>query len=133
MVQEMEHEASMRVLVIDDETAAREGMALLLSDWGHEVISAGSLIEALRLLERAPDVIIADYRLRQGQTGIDAIHDIQAKWGSGIPSLIVTGDTAPERLREAQASGFAFMHKPVNAAKLRAFLRSVARHGNLAS
>jgi len=41
--------------------------------------------------------------------------------------MIVTGDTDPERLREAQASGNALMHKPTQPAKLRAYLRSVQR------
>jgi CheY-like chemotaxis protein len=108
-------------------------MVLLLGDWGHEVIAVGSLAEAVRDMQQPPDAIIADYRLREKNTGIEARQHLQSIWGTDIPSLIVTGDTAPERLREAQASGIAFMHKPVNAAKLRAFLRSVGRHGNLAS
>ncbi len=127
LLQQLENEPAMLVLVIDDELAVREAMTALLGNWGHEVVVVGSLAEALQATERAPDAIIADYRLREEHTGIEAIQKIHAAWGSDIPALIVTGDTAPERLREAQASGFAFMHKPVNAAKLRAFLRSAKR------
>ncbi len=128
--QAIEKEPAMRVLVIDDEAAIREGMTALLVNWGHQVAAVGSLTEALQAIELAPHAIIADYRLREAHTGIEAIQQIHAVWGSDIPALIITGDTAPERLREAQASGFAFMHKPVSPAKLRAFLRSVNRQSN---
>ena len=127
VMQFMENEPAMLVLVIDDEPSVRTAMTGLLNTWGHEVIVVDSLSEALQATNRPPDVIIADYRLANEQTGIEAIKGIQQLWGREIPSLIVTGDTAPERLREAQSSGYAFMHKPVNSAKLRAFLRSVSR------
>jgi signal transduction histidine kinase/CheY-like chemotaxis protein len=133
LVQQLENEPAMLVLVIDDELAVRESMTALLGNWGHEVVAVGSLTEAMQVIKRAPDAIIADYRLRESHTGIEAIQHIHEVWGSDIPSLIVTGDTAPERLREAQDSGFAFMHKPVNAAKMRAFLRSAGRQSSLPS
>lgn len=123
----IENERALQVLVIDDESSVREAMATLLGNWGHEVMAVSSLAEALQSVKRAPQAIIADYRLREDQTGIEAIRKLHETWGSTIPSLIITGDTAPERLREAQESGLAFMHKPVNAAKLRAFLRSASR------
>ncbi len=121
-------DAGKSVLVIDDETAVRDAMFVLLTQWGYEVLVAASPEEALLALQQAPDVIIADYRLREGQTGAEAIRRIHAAWGAHIPALIVTGDTAPERLREARASGFAFLHKPVEPAKLRAFLRNARLH-----
>jgi CheY-like chemotaxis protein/two-component sensor histidine kinase len=124
----IENEPRLLVLVIDDEVPIREAMTALLGNWGHDVVAAGSLANALQVIKRTPDAIIADYRLREGETGIEAIHRIHEIWGSDIPSLIVTGDTAPELLLEAQSSGIAFMHKPVYPAKLRAFLRSVSRH-----
>jgi CheY-like chemotaxis protein len=133
LVQQLENEPAMLVLVIDDELAVRESMTALLGNWGHEVVAVASLTDAMQVIKRAPDAIIADYRLRESHTGIEAIQRIHAVWGSDIPSLIVTGDTAPDRLREAQDSGFAFMHKPVNAAKMRAFLRSAGRQSSLPS
>ena len=41
--------------------------------------------------------------------------------------MLVTGDTAPDRLQEAQASGLLLLHKPVSRGKLRAAI------GNLMS
>ena len=133
VMQQLENESAMLVLVIDDESSVRVAMTALLGTWGHEVIAVSSLPAALQAIQRAPDVIIADYRLMQEKTGIEAIQSIHQFCGQEIPSLIVTGDTAPELLRETQSSGYAFMHKPVNSAKLRAFLRSASRHRNLSS
>ncbi len=116
-----------RVLVIDDEAAVREAMSVLLEDWGYDVTAAGSLDDALAQLESAPDVIVADYRLQEDQTGAAAIRALQQQFGADIPALIVTGDTAPERIAQAQDSGFALLHKPVPPAKLRAFLRTAGR------
>jgi two-component system, sensor histidine kinase len=117
-------ESALRVLVIDDEASVRDAMGVLLGDWGHEVIEAGSLEEAQHALERAPDVIVTDYRLRDEQTGVAAIQAIEARFGVRIPALIVTGDTHPDRIAQARSSGYALLHKPVAPAKLRAFIRS---------
>lgn len=121
--------SGMLVLVIDDEVNIREGMNTLLSQWGCELILAGSEDEAVELLRRdgvVPDVVIADYRLREEKTGIQAIRRIHAECGIDIPALIIAGDTAPERLREVAASGFPLFHKPVTPSQLRAFLHQSA-------
>jgi signal transduction histidine kinase/CheY-like chemotaxis protein len=115
------------VLVIDDERAICDAMALLIRGWGYEVLAIESAAEALRALARLPDAIIADYRLRDDKTGAEAVAAIRDAWGSRIPALIVTGDTAPERLRQAKESGFALLHKPVPPARLGAFLRNAIR------
>ena len=122
--------SGMRVLVIDDEIAVRVAMAAVLHGWGCVAILASSEDEAIQNLQgqMTPQVIITDYRLREGKTGADAIKRIHQELGAAIPALIITGDTAPERLHEAQASGHTLMHKPVQPAKLRAFLQRIQRH-----
>jgi CheY-like chemotaxis protein len=75
-----------------------------------------------------PELIIADYRLRADCTGSQAIDRVRREFGESIPAMIVTGDTDPERLREAQESGHILMNKPVPPARLRAFLRTVRRN-----
>ncbi len=117
----------MRVLVIDDEAEVRKAVESLLSEWGYAVIVAASAEAALNNLHTAPDVIIADYRLRENLTGVDAIRAVQSKWGSDIPALIITGDTGPEQLSTVNKSGFSLLHKPVQPGRLRAFLRQAAR------
>lgn len=119
----------MRIIVIDDEQAVRDGMQAVLENWGCVTILAGSEEEALEKLNdgNSPQLIIVDYRLRDGKNGAEAIENIQRKIGKKIPALIITGDTGPNRLREAEASGYTLMHKPVQPAKLRTYLRHVQR------
>lgn len=109
------------VLVIEDEPAGRIGMRSLLEQWGCRVAACGGGDEAELLLDQhAPDVdlIVADFRLRQHENGIDTVRRLRTRLGN-VPALLVTGDTAPERLREAQASGLPLLHKPVSAEKLK--------------
>jgi signal transduction histidine kinase len=116
------------VVVIDDELAIREATQTLLSGWGCDTLLADSGDAALATLTRAdrlPEVIIADYRLRDGKTGVEAVERLKASHGRNIPAIIITGDTAPDRLREAQASGYYLLHKPIAPAKLRALLSRI--------
>ena len=104
-----------RVLVIDDDESVRAGMRQLLSAWGCACDVADTIEEA-QALARAhpPDVVISDYRLRGQRTGAEAIAALRAEFGADLPALLITGDTAPERLREARASGVPLLHKPVS-------------------
>ena len=121
----------MVVLVIDDQAPVLQGMKALLGCWGCETILADSqeaAIAAIVKARRLPELIIADYRLRANCTGSQAIEAVRLECEESVPALIITGDTDPERLREAQASGHTLMNKPVPPARLRAFLRTVRRN-----
>jgi two-component system, sensor histidine kinase len=108
-----------RLLVVDDDETVREGMLHLLRDWGCECEAAESIEDALALARlHRPDIVICDYRLREQRTGVEAIAALRALLGESLPALLITGDTAPERLREAQASGIPLLHKPVSPGKL---------------
>ncbi|WP_049975982.1 PAS domain S-box protein [Azospirillum sp. B506] len=110
------------ILVIDDEAAILKALRLIIEGWDYEVLTATSEEEALSLLEgqlHAPDFIIADYRLRANCTGADAIRHIRTLYKRPVPSLIITGDTAPERLKEAEAHGLRLLHKPIQPSVLK--------------
>jgi signal transduction histidine kinase/CheY-like chemotaxis protein len=112
------------VLVLDDEPAVRTSMRTLLNAWGCRATVCSGLAEAERIVTgRADgiDVIVADLRLRQNESGIETVRALRGRLGE-VPALLVTGDTAPERLREAAASGLPLLHKPVFADALRAAL-----------
>ena len=116
------------VVVIDDEINVLEATESLLRMWGCDVVTGSDINEVLDKLQQhggVPDAIIADYRLRDKQTGIDAIKTIYAKFGDDIAAIIVTGDIAAERLREVNKAGLQVLHKPVAPARLRAFLRRI--------
>jgi two-component system, sensor histidine kinase len=111
------------IVVIDDELAIRNAMSALLAGWGHETIVVGSGDEAIRQLsicEQRPDLIICDYRLRDGENGIRVIERLRSEYNEAIPAMLITGDTAPDRLAEAKASSLLLLHKPVSNGKLRA-------------
>ncbi|HYH19477.1 MAG TPA: PAS domain S-box protein [Azospirillum sp.] len=104
------------IVLIDDEPVVLSSLRALLMGWGYEVVAATSAAEAVALLRawpKPPSIILADYRLREGHTGTEAIRDLCQLYHQVIPSIIITGDTAPERLREAEASGISVLHKPV--------------------
>ncbi|MCH8181162.1 MAG: hybrid sensor histidine kinase/response regulator [Proteobacteria bacterium] len=119
----------LRVLLIEDDEVVLAAMLDLLVAWGCRCEGAGTLDEALgRLDVFTPHLVVADYRLREHRTGVQAIaavrEALRLDGGAEIGALIVTGDTAPERLREAHASGLQLLHKPVPAEQLRAALLS---------
>ena len=117
------------IVAIDDEPMQLKAMQQLFARWGAEVIGAASTAEALaRVIERGrmPDVIVADYRLREDTTGVEAIVTLRAGLERTIPGVILTGDTEPARLREAEASGFELLHKPVDTTRLLATLTRMA-------
>ena len=105
--------AGLTVLVIDDERSVRLGMRVLLEELGCHYVEACTVEEATRQAkESKPDVVLADMRLRNGETGIGAIDSIVAAIGP-TPSLLISGDTAPDRLQEATRAGIKLLHKPV--------------------
>ena len=73
-----------------------------------------------------PDLIICDYRLRGGENGIEVIDRLRSEYNKPIAAMLITGDTAENRLVEAQASGLLLLHKPVSNSKLRAAIANLA-------
>lgn len=107
------------LLVIDDDEAVLTGMAQLLAHWGCAVDTASSIEQAMVLAKQImPNVIISDYRLRGQRTGAQAISALRKLLGTPVPALIITGDTAPERMREAMSTGVPLLHKPLAPAAL---------------
>jgi signal transduction histidine kinase/CheY-like chemotaxis protein len=118
------------ILVIGDAPIVLEGTGGLLGKWGYSVLTAGSDEAALiRLAERQqrPDLIISDYHLASGKTGVRAIEQINAAFGSSIPAILISGDTAPEPLRDAKDRGYILLHKPVDPMRLRAVMHEFFR------
>ncbi len=114
-----------RVLVLDDDKAVLAAMDGLLKRWGCAVIKASSLDEAheqIKATALPPELLVVDYRLQGRFSGLEAVAILQKALQRYVPALVITGDTAPDRLREAEASGYPLLHKPVQPAKLRSAL-----------
>jgi signal transduction histidine kinase/CheY-like chemotaxis protein len=123
------------IVVLDDDPLALDGMGGLLRSWGCRVVSGDSLASALKGLaadDRLPDLIISDYHLPDGRTGIEAIERLRAKFGLPIPAFLISGDTHSEPLREARAGGYLLLHKPVEPLTLRATLSRMLKQDRVA-
>jgi signal transduction histidine kinase/integral membrane sensor domain MASE1/CheY-like chemotaxis protein len=122
------------ILIIDDAPIVLEGTSGLLGKWGYSVVTAASDEAAMSQLterQQRPDLIISDYHLANGKTGIEAIERIDAAFGASIPTILISGDTAPERLRDAKDKGYILLHKPVDPMRLRAVLHQLFKdHDN---
>ena len=106
----------LRVLMLEDMPADAELCAFELKRAG--LVFNSRRVDSRRDFEAAletysPDLIISDYRLGDGRTGFDVIERLRSTFGAQIPAFLISGDTAPERLREASASGYYLLHKPV--------------------
>ncbi len=111
------------ILVIDDDRFVRDGLQHMLETWGFVPLIADSGRGAIEVLENEglePDLVLADYRLRDHENGVEAAEVVIARIGRPLPIIIITGDTAPERLREVVAHGHELLHKPIPPQELRA-------------
>src|SRR6185312_14744926 len=110
--------ADCQVLLLDDEVTPRDALREYLEALGCRVSVAGTLAEAaaVAMLEE-PDIVLADFRLRQAETGLEAIRRLRES-RPGLPAIIVTGETPPERLAELDGAGIEVLHKPVAPARL---------------
>jgi two-component system, sensor histidine kinase len=114
--------ASKLVVVIEDDPLVLEATGGLLRSWGCRVVAAESYGEAItKLFEigQRPDLIVCDYRLPQGPTGVDAIEMLRGAFE--IPALLISADAGSPPCAAAQG-GYHLLHKPVNAAAFRAAL-----------
>lgn len=113
--------AGLHILLVDDDEPIRRGMEILLSDHDCVVTTAASASDALQALQtnpRPPDVLVCDYRLRDDQTGFQAVEQIRAEIDAELPAVIVTGDTDAGVRRAAEERDLYLLHKPVKLAQL---------------
>ena len=113
----------LKVLAIDNEPRVLEGMQSLMSRWGCAVVTAHGLNEAREALEAfgAPDVVIADYHLDQGD-GVEAIRALRKALGRDVSAILATADRSPEVRDEAARADIIILNKPLKPAPLRAQL-----------
>jgi len=118
------------VAVVEDDPEVRDGMKTLLLHWGCSVSEGADADEVLAQHRRqcaAPlQAIVADYQLRDRRTGVAEIARLRHAVGAVLPALIVTADSAPERLAQIQTTGLPWLTKPLPAARLRSWLHGAA-------
>lgn len=103
-------------ILVDDDAIVLMGLEIIFRDWGYDVLAAGNADKALSGLLKAakqPDVVVADYQLRGGQFGTEAIRRIREQCGKLVPGVILTGEAGTDCEREATELGVSVVYKPV--------------------
>jgi CheY-like chemotaxis protein len=113
------------VVVIEDDPLILEATGGLLRSWGCCVVTAKSCDEALVCLAeteagRRPDLIVCDYQLSRGLTGVDAIERLRSTFGK-IPALLISADASSPQC-EVGPSSYHLLYKPVNPERFHAAL-----------
>jgi CheY-like chemotaxis protein/anti-sigma regulatory factor (Ser/Thr protein kinase) len=118
------------VFVIDDDPLVRDGMAGLFRSWGCRVAVGSSdliSVDGLARHPERPDLIVSDFRLPQGKTGIEIIESLRRAYNAQIPAFLISGDTNTEPQREARARGLQLLHKPITPMALRAMFNQILK------
>ncbi|AWK85550.1 PAS domain S-box protein [Azospirillum thermophilum] len=108
-------------VLVDDDAIVLMGLRTVLSEWGYTVLAADGAdqaMERLRAQARRPDIVIADYRLREGRVGTEVIRKVRERYGPEVPGVILTGETGTDCLLDAAAHGLPVIHKPVTPREL---------------
>jgi len=106
---------TLSLLVIDDEKPIREGLKAVLQPYVLQVDDASHRHEAIqRVNAHRPDVVIVDYRLPDNDNGVAVIEALSALNQAPIAAILLTGDTAPDRLQALQATSYQVLHKPAS-------------------
>ncbi|WWL47635.1 hybrid sensor histidine kinase/response regulator NahK/ErcS' [Stutzerimonas chloritidismutans] len=121
-----------RVWVLDNDTAICAGMRTLLEGWGCKVITALSEEDLARQVDNfhaEADLMIADYHLDNGHTGIDVVATVNARRASPLPALMITANYSNELKQQVRELGHMLMHKPVRPMKLKTAMCHMLEHG----
>jgi PAS domain S-box-containing protein len=114
-----------RILVIDDEPEVSGAIALLLELEGFAVNVVSCERDALEavLLDK-PDVVVSDYHLRGGETGLGVVNAVRERLRTPVPVIFLTGDTARSALADSKLDRAVVLNKPVRADELLAAVRA---------
>jgi CheY-like chemotaxis protein len=105
-----------RILVVDDEPAIVDATTMVLEMEGFDVLSAASVDEVkmcMRDMTNPPDILITDFHLRNGETGLVVISAVRERFESNIPAVVLSGDTS-NRIVLAELEETTFLTKPVD-------------------
>ena len=117
---------SCKILLIDDDKGILTALSMLLESWGYQVDCADTAEEGLEKYSTSDyDLIITDFRLPNQKTGLDVLREIK----TGTPSILLTGEADPEKLKEVKESNkvldYMILNKPVKPASLRGMLKQL--------
>jgi len=117
------------LLVVDNDAQILATINDLLTAWGHRAIAASSMDEALSKVNQHADAIdlaVIDYHLDAETSGLDVVRSLRRLVKPTVPLVILTGDTSPDIVRQAQEWDVRLIYKPVNPTQLQGIIESVA-------
>ncbi|MCH9696322.1 MAG: PAS domain S-box protein [Gammaproteobacteria bacterium] len=109
------------IILIEDDVNVADAWGMLLEAEGYRVAMAASAAEASALvqhLDEQPVLLISDFHLLGGSTGIEAVRLIRAEYERDIPAFIVTGDTSKIVRDSRLLDNCTLMSKPVDTNRL---------------
>lgn len=116
------------ILVIEDDPEVRGLLQILLETDGHRVAAVGDGPAALLLLRQAglvPDLIVADYNLPNGMTGVEVAAQCTTILNHKVPVIILTGDVSTATHDAIEVSNAVQMNKPVTPRTLSQAIQSL--------
>lgn len=123
--------AARRILVIEDETGAREALKSLLDDEGYTVCTASDGLGGLeRLGDFHPDTVVCDFYLPDID-GLQVIRSVRERGDGPITVIVITagcGGEESEAMLRSEADHF--FRKPLDLRRFRAVLQSARADAN---
>lgn len=112
-----------RLMLVDDEADIRESLSTFLRTMGWTVAAGPDQAWATDSFSHGfkPDAVIVDFRLRQGESGLDVLAALR-ELGCDVPAWLITGDTEPSRITLAKSAGIPVLYKPLDGMQLLAML-----------
>ena len=132
--EELSEQASGLVVLIEDDVNVANAWGLLLEAEGYGVATAASATETTALLNHLDDqpvLLISDFHLLDGSTGVEAVSLIREYYDAEIPAFIISGDTSKVVKEARLLDNCTLMSKPVDTARLLAAARYASRTGNV--
>jgi CheY-like chemotaxis protein len=120
------------VILIEDDVSVANAWGLLLEAEGYRVATAKSAPEANAIIEHldtVPSLLISDFHLLDGSTGVEAVMGIREHYGVNIPAFIVSGDTSKVVKEARPVDNCTLMSKPVNTSRLLAAAHAATKTG----
>ncbi len=123
----------MRILIVDDEKIKRMALRDDLADEGHDLRTASSAEEGLRLLEAERfDVVVSDIRMK-GMSGIDLLPRIKENWPETEVIMMTAFGTVDSAVEAMKMGAFDYVTKPFESSRLTKLLENIAKMRDLAS
>ena len=113
------------VLLVEDDAAVRGATRMLLKVEGYRVTAVDSVGEALKHAYSGIDLLVTDYHLRDGETGLQIITALRERLGVSLKAILMTGDTSSAMKEVPRDPHLRVASKPIDADELLSLMRAL--------